>query len=61
MSEEPQRDPARVLRFALRCGDEELTELLLRLLGRDAGASPSPLAARTYARLESRLGIAPTY
>ena len=54
------RDPARVLRFALRCGDEELCELLLRLLRREPRAPASPLAARTYAHLEARLGIAPT-
>ena len=57
----PQRDPARVLRFALRCGDDELSDLLLRLLGRDAAAPATPLAARTYALLESHLGIAPTH
>ena len=58
---DPQRTPDRVLRFALRCGDAELADLLARLLGRDSAAPASPLAARTYARLESRLGIAPTH
>ena len=61
MTGEPQRDPSRVLHYSLRYGDDELSELLLRLLGRDRGGPGSPLAARTYARLEARIGIGRTH
>jgi hypothetical protein len=54
------RTPGRLLRFALRCGDDELVGLLLRSLARTTHPEPdtSP-AARAYARLAARIGIAP--
>ena len=61
MTAKSQRDPIRVLHFALRSGDDELSDLLLRLLGWDEGDATTPLAARTYVRLASSIGIAPTH
>src|SRR4051812_33583061 len=58
MYKNPQRTPARLLRFALRCGDDELVNLLLRAL------APTPraaLAEYTYRQLAARIGIAPAH
>jgi hypothetical protein len=51
------RTPARVLRFALSCGDDELAALLVRALNRNQRASGSELASLTYERLIRAIGI----
>jgi hypothetical protein len=51
------RTPARVLRFALRCGDDELAALLLRAMKRKHSAYGSELASLTYERLSRAIGL----
>jgi hypothetical protein len=58
MNATPHRSPGRLLRFALRCGDDELVDLLLRALDRSPASPHSALASRTYVRLAARIGIA---
>lgn len=52
-----RRTPQRALRFAIRCGDRELADLLGRALAREEVAVRAALVERTVARIAAKLGI----